>query len=146
MSVSLEHSIPNILGWCAYPVIVLDIETLCHHLVPMIKTAGILWEHPNLPWPNVFKSQMSTGTVVLSVLFDTARSLLLYFGSCNDTTNANHYSLTLHILHIKIKNKCLAKLMDNILLHDTAHLYVVWSSGPPECHVTCWIPLGLINL
>lgn len=65
-------------------------------------------------------------------------------GSCNNTTDANHYSLTLPVLYIK--NKCLAKLMDSTLLHDTAHLHVVYSSGPPECHVTCSIPPGLITL
>jgi len=51
--------------------------------------------------------------------------VLLAFGSCNDTTNANHYCQTLHTLHIKIKNKYLVKLIDSILLHDTACLHVV---------------------
>lgn len=62
-----------------------------------------------------------------SVLFDTEIPLLLDFGPCNDTTNANHYYQNLHALHIKIKNNCLAKLVDSILLHDTACLWVVQS-------------------
>jgi hypothetical protein len=51
------------------------------------------------------------------VLFDSARFLFLDFGSCNDTTNANRYSVTLHRMYIKIKNKCLTtevwKLLDS---------------------------------
>jgi hypothetical protein len=50
------------------------------------------------------------------VFFDSEGFLLLYFKSCNETTSANNYYLTLQMLHIKIKNTCLGKLPDGIIL------------------------------
>jgi hypothetical protein len=56
------------------------------------------------------KSQASVSRVMFSVSFDS-ELWLLDIKSCNETTSANNYYLTLQTPHTKIKNTCLGKLL-----------------------------------
>jgi hypothetical protein len=62
-------------------------ETWLHHYEPESKAQSMTWKHPTSPVAKKFRSQPSTGKIMLTVFCDMEGAILVHFTSKGETVN-----------------------------------------------------------
>ena len=98
-------------------------ETWIHHCEPESKRQSMEWKHPQSPSKKKFKSQPSTGKLMLTVFWDSQGPVLEHYQERGTTINSARYSEMLtDRLKPAIRSKRRGLLSKSVvLLHDNAH-------------------------
>jgi hypothetical protein len=111
--------------------IIINDETQTHHCEPVNKWQSLGWKHPQSPGRNTFKSQPSTGKLVLTAFWDSLGLVLNHYQERSTTINSACYS---EMLTSRLNLQYEANVED--CCHDYWH--VVLLNDRPVPH--CWNP------
>jgi len=97
-------------------------ETLIHHYEPESKRQSMQWKHPSSPVAKKFKTQPSTGKLMLTIFWDSQVPILETYQERGTTvTSATYCDMLQRELKPTIRSKRRGKLSKEILLlHDNA--------------------------
>ena len=101
-------------------------ESWVHHYSPETKRQSLEWKHPSSPVKKKFKSQLSSGKVMLTIFWDSKGPILEDFSEKGSTINSARYcDLLANRLKPAIRTKRRGLLSKKVLLqHDNARPHV----------------------
>ena len=117
-------------------------ESWVYHYEPESKRQSMRWKHLSSPANKQFKTQASTGKVMLTIFWNVSGPILVHFQEKGQTVTSARYSDTrVNELKPAIRLKCRRLLSKRVLLlHNNAHPiwlciqwinYVLWN-------LRCW--------
>ena len=97
-------------------------KTWVHHYELESKQQSMEWKHPQSPCKKKFKTQPSTGKLMLTVFWDSQGPVLEHYQERGTTINSAWYSeMLIDKLKLAIRSKCRELLSKGVvLLHDNA--------------------------
>ena len=93
-------------------------ETWVWHYEPESKRQSMEWKHTNSPVKKKFKSQRSTGKVMLTVFWDMQGPITISYLEKGTTVNGANYCELLRQVKKDIKNKRRGRQSQGVILHQ----------------------------